>query len=239
MTTHSTAVFERQEKKYVLDKRQYTNLTAQLQSYMKPDAYGFNNISSLYFDTDDYKLIRHSLDKPAYKEKLRLRSYGIPKADDTVYLELKKKYQGITYKRRIQLTNREAEQYLKKNICPAQQGQIFQEIDWFVRQHPLQPKVLINYKRIALTGRENPELRITFDFDLCWRDHNLDLSKGGFGTPLLSPDYRLMEIKTLNAIPCWLSSMLTRLQIYPSSFSKYGYVYQNHLLYKEEVRHVG
>jgi len=231
-------VFERQEKKYVLTKTQYLTLEKVLEEYMNKDDYGLHCINSLYFDTDDFKLIRASQSKPSvYKEKLRLRSYGTPTQDAAVYIELKKKYKGTTFKRRIQIKYKEAWQYLNYGIKPREKSQVFNEIDYFIYSYHTRPKVLIMYDRIALFGKEDKEFRITFDFNVRFRDYNLDISKGSYGTPILKEDTCLMEVKTLKSMPCWFCSILSDLEIYPRSFSKYGNVYNDYLLNQEELRY--
>lgn len=226
-------VFERYEKKYRLSEATYLQLTERLGEYMQADQYGKHTICSLYFDTRDYLLIRRSIEKPIYKEKLRLRSYGIPTPDTSVYLELKKKLQGVTYKRRISMTYAEAQRYLLCGEQPSQSSQIMDEISWFHRQYQPVPKVLLFYERIALLGREDPSLRMTFDTDIRYRTDDLDPSSGDEGTPLLPSGERLMEIKVSGALPFWLSRMLSELKIYPAAFSKYGTVYRQ--LLKEGI----
>lgn len=232
-------VFERHEKKYMFGLRQFSALYEALLPHMEPDRYGSYTICSIYLDTDDYTVARHSLDKPAYKEKMRLRSYGTPGPEDTVFLELKKKYGGVTYKRRMALRLQEAKRYLEQGIAPEDQGQIFGEIDWFVKRNRIQPKVMLCYDRVALSGKEDQNLRVTFDAGVRWRTGQLDLGKGDHGRLLIRPDERLMEIKTTNTIPFWLSEILSAHDAYPASFSKYGTVYTQHLQTEEEIRYVG
>jgi len=225
-------VFERHEKKYRLSEEQYLALRKRLEEHMRPDPYGRHTICSLYFDTPDFLLIRRSLSKPKYKEKLRLRSYGLPGPETTVYLELKKKLDGVTYKRRAAMPYAQAQGYLLRGETPEQQGQILREIDWFRDFYKPVPRVLLFYERIALYGLEDPALRITFDTDIRWRMERFDLTEGDDGRPLLQPGERLMEIKVAGALPFWLARMLSELKIYPTSFSKYGNVYREYL--KEE-----
>lgn len=219
-------VFERHEMKYRLTEEKYLLLTERLAEYMKGDQYGRHTICSLYFDTDDYLLIRKSMEKPKYKEKFRLRSYGMPTPDSTVFLELKKKLDGVTYKRRIPLTLAEAERYLKDGQLPENTGQILEEIDWFIRFYKTSPKVLLFYERFALHGIEDEGLRITFDSDIRFRTGTLDFDHGDSGTPLLGDGERIMEIKIAGSFPVWLSRLLAELNIYPTSFSKYGTAYR-------------
>ena len=228
-------VFERHEKKYRLSEAQYLALRERLEGYMQPDQYGRHTICSLYFDTPDFLLIRRSLSKPKYKEKLRLRSYGLPGPDTTVYLELKKKLAGVTYKRRVALPYAEAQGYLLRGEVPGQSGQILREIDWFRDFYKPEPRVLLFYERIALYGVEDPELRVTFDTDSRWRMERFDLSEGDEGRMLLAPGERLMEIKVASALPFWLARMLSELKIYPTSFSKYGNVYREYLKEEESL----
>ena len=230
-----TAVFKRHEKKYLLDKQQYEALVTFLQEYMKMDTYGLHTVQSVYYDTDTFDIIRTSNAKPTYKEKLRLRSYGTPNSEDTVFLELKKKFKGVVHKRRITLTLREAERYLKSGIRPAHQGQIFEEIDWFVQRHRPTAKAMLCCDRLALYGKDDPAFRVTFDFKIRWRDCNLQLSRGSHGDPLIAPGICLMEVKTDGAIPLWLSRYLSQNNIYPASFSKYGRCYNENLMKKTET----
>ncbi len=225
-------VFERHEKKYRLTEHQYLRLRERLEEHMHEDKYGLTTICSLYFDTADWLLAGRSLQKPNYKEKLRLRSYGIPCDDTTVFLELKKKLDGVTYKRRVSMTYAEAKRYINDGEPPDRQGQIFEEIDWFIKFHRSSPAILLFYNRIALYGIEDSELRITFDSDIHFRTERLDPAQGDDGTPIIEAGERIMEIKVAGAFPYWLSHMLSELKIYPASFSKYSTAYCN--LHKEE-----
>jgi len=235
--TASQEIFKRHEKKYLLTYYQYQQLNKMVREYMEEDEFGLYSTSSLYYDTDDYGLARHCNDKPVYKEKIRLRSYGVPAQEQIVYIELKKKYQGITYKRRLALTYREAWRYLNHGIKPKTTGQILNEIDWFIHCNPIKPAILLCYDRVALCGVEDSEFRITFDFNIKWRDYQLDMSKGSYGKALLDDaNCILMEVKTQRSLPYWLSVKLSELEIFPNTFSKYGNVYNNHLLGKEVIR---
>ena len=177
---------------------------------------------SLYYDWEDFRLIRSSIEQPVYKEKLRLRSYNVPGAEDQVFVELKKKYKGIVYKRRVQMREREAEEYLAGGESPLAADQISREIDWFLKTNPVRPKVLIACDRRAYVGREEPGLRLTFDSSIRWRDTQLSLTAGDFGRELLEEGQVLMEIKMPESAPLWLAELLSSLEIFPRSFSKYG-----------------
>lgn len=227
--------FQRFEKKYLLTQTQYTALLDRMSPYMQPDEYGRYTICNIYYDTDNYQLIRASLEKPVYKEKLRMRSYGVPGDGDPVFVELKKKYHGEVYKRRAVMEAAEAVDYLADTARPRQEGQICHEIDWFLASYHPTPKAFIAYDREALAGRDNPELRVTFDTNLRWRASSLDLRCGDHGELLLPKEQILMEIKIPGASPVWLSHLLSELKVFPTSFSKYGTCYRQHLLEQKTI----
>ena len=229
-------VFQRYEKKYLMDEQQYQDLTKFLQGKMISNEYGRHTICNIYFDTPDYRLIRASIEKPVYKEKLRLRSYGVPKKEDTVFVELKKKYKGVVYKRRVPLTLREAEQYLLQEKKLHKPSQILKEIDCFLDFYqPIIPMVYLAYERLAMCSNENPDLRITFDNNIRWRQSILDLARGVWGSPLLEAGQHLMEIKIPGAMPIWLSRGLSDLGIFPTSYSKYGNCYKKYLIHTTDL----
>lgn len=217
--------FQRIEQKYVLHRQVYHQLRQQLENRMIPDQYGVCHISSVYFDTVDHRMVRQSLEKLRYKEKLRLRAYGLPMPDRPAFVELKKKCGGIVYKRRVEMQLAEAENYLYHGGHP--KAEILREVD-YLRQFygELRPAAWIGYARIALAGLEDPALRITFDWDLRWRNEDMYLNDNQTGRRLLPEQQHLMEIKVPGAMPLWLVHILGQLEIYPVSFSKYGTAYQ-------------
>ena len=219
-------VFERKETKYLLDGEKYSELMDLLEEYICEDEFFDSTICNIYFDSDDFRLIRTSLDKPKYKEKLRLRSYGVPDDDSKVFLEIKKKFLGIVYKRRIGLSYDDAEDYLENDKVNFEKSQTFQEIDYFKNYYDVKPKVYIAYDRKAYVCKDDNSLRITFDSNIRSRDYDLDLRMGDYGEPLLPDGDVIMEIKIGDALPLWFTHILSKLEIYPTSFSKYGTVYQ-------------
>ena len=221
--------FHRQEKKYLLTEEQCGQLLMKISEHIEPDSYGKYQICNLYFDTSTYDLIRHSISKPLYKEKFRVRSYGTPEKETMVYLELKKKYDGVVYKRRISLPYQEAIDYCVGGIKPKRNDQVFQEIDRFLMRYELYPMLYLSYERTAIKGIKERDLRITFDRNLLWRITELDLEKGVFGKEHLPENACIMEIKTDGGMPLWLCEALSNLKIYPQSFSKYGSIYQKDL----------
>lgn len=239
-------VFARKENKYLLSWTQYEKLREKTASYLEEDEYGLHTISSIYYDTADFHLIRQSIEKPRYKEKFRLRTYGTPQDDSLAFLEIKKKYYGVVYKRRICLDYLEALTYRSGDPLHLSEKdqQIKREIDWVLTRYQLSPAVLIAYDRRALQpiGGFDPDFRITFDFDMRFRDNDLDVRKGSGGT-LIDPQVDvLMEVKALGAYPLWFTAILAELRIYQASFSKYAQTYQKHLektlFVKEEIIHV-
>lgn len=221
--------FRRCEKKYLLTHAQYQAMRLGMAPYMKPDAYPRYSICNIYYDTEHYDLIRASLEKPAYKEKLRLRSYGVPGGKDPVFAEIKKKFDSVVYKRRVTMEMRDAEPWLR-GAGIADGSQISREIDYFLQLYRPVPKVFIAYDREAYCAADGGELRITFDTRLRARSDNLDLRLGDHGLPLLDGKLYLMEIKIPGAAPLWLARLLSDHRIFPTSFSKYGSFYKQYVL---------
>lgn len=219
-------VFNRYEKKYLVPQDIYDELRRQLEPHMQEDQYGLHTICNIYYETPDNELIRRSIEKPVYKEKLRLRSYGIPVMDSTVFLEIKKKYRSIVNKRRIKLTLQEAYDYLEHDIRPQKDSQILREIDFFLSRYPLSRGLYLAYDRIALAGRQDPSFRVTFDQNIRSRRTHMGLEEGDSGERLLPKGYYLMESKIMGATPIWFTEILSNLAIYPVSFSKYGNIYR-------------
>lgn len=168
--------FERYEKKYFLTPAGQKALLQAIAPYIKMDFYGKYTICNLYYDTPDWRLIRASLAKPVYKEKLRVRSYGVPAPDGKVFAELKKKYKGVVYKRRITVPAAEVQPLLAGQRSLADYGQIGREIAWFQQLYDTRPRVFIGYDRIAFAGVTDPELRITFDTNIRWRTTSWNLA---------------------------------------------------------------
>ncbi|BCN32885.1 polyphosphate polymerase domain-containing protein [Anaeromicropila herbilytica] len=227
--------FKRYEKKYLLSKEQYSLFMEKTKDHLKIDDYGEITICNIYFDTPNRMLIRSSLEKPIYKEKLRLRSYGTPSIGDNVFIELKKKYKGVVYKRREQMELTSAEDYLYDYLPSTKQTQITKELDWFLKFYKdLIPSMYISYNRFAMYGLEDSEVRVTFDQNIIYRQEDLYLESGVWGEPLLEEGQKLMEIKIPGTMPLWLSHILDELSLYPASFSKYGNAYKETLKIKKQ-----
>ena len=218
-------VFQRYEFKYLMTRSQQAQLLSAAGARLRPDAYSHSSIRNLYLDTPDFRLIRRSLEKPVYKEKLRLRSYGRAEGGVPVFMELKKKYRSIVYKRRITLPHDRALDCLAGN-CLWPETQIGREIGYSMRFYPdLEPRVFLSYERDSWLAPESG-LRITFDDAIRFRREDLTLDSDPWGTALLGPDRMLMELKAPGAIPLWMVHLLTELGLYKTSFSKYGTAYQ-------------
>ncbi len=227
------AVMQRYEMKYLLNAGQTNYFRRQLEGHMRLDGYGLTSIASLYYDTPDARLIRESLEKPEFKEKIRLRSYGLAAGDSPVYLELKRKSDGIVYKRRIQTTVAGAEGFFAGIDAP-DGGQIERELKYFRDYYrPLIPACLIIYDREAYF-EPGGDLRLTIDNNPRYRTEDLTLTKSMDGIPLLNPGQTILEVKVQGAMPLWLSRILSGGGIYKNSFSKYGEAYRRELVYRKE-----
>ncbi len=228
-------VFNRFEHKYLLDAQTYEKVIKVMDEHMELDKYNSDHkpytITNIYYDTFDYYLIRKSLSKPEYKEKLRLRSYGVPTLDTKVFLEIKKKYAGIVNKRRTVLTLDEAYGFIKTGKPPVLKDymneQVLNEIAYFLSFYELSPKLYLAYDRVAYFEQGNPDLRISFDSNIRSRQYNVGLENGDYGSLILNDGTYLMEVKTSLAKPLWLTHMLSGLNIKRSSFSKYGTEFKN------------
>ena len=222
---HQT-VFKRNELKYMITIDQKKRILKTINKYMQLDKYGRTTIRNIYFDTPNYRLIRRSIEKPAYKEKLRIRSYKLAEDDSIVFIEVKKKYDSIVYKRIAIPLNDAMDMVCNKNKLN-NETQISNEISYFISFYEnLQPSVFLSYEREAYFCLENTDLRITFDENILYRDYDLDLCKDAYGDLVLEKGYSMMEIKCSYGMPLWLTKLLSEEHIYKTSFSKYGTAYQ-------------
>lgn len=215
--------FQRQERKYVLDRQRYESMKQFLQSYMQEDVCGFSTICNIYYDPQQDNLDAQSFQKAPYKENFRIRSYGVPKEDSMVYLEIKKKWNNIAHKQRMGLSYIDAMKYLQYDITPQHKSQIEAEIAYYLQFYQPVPKVFLAYERESLQGILEEDVRITFDHNIRTRYHDLNLASGDYGNLLFEEEERiLMEIKVVGAYPLWLSNELSLQQIFPISFQNTG-----------------
>lgn len=227
------SVFQRYELKYILTSKQRQIIAQAIAPYMELDKYGRTTVRNIYYDTDNFRLVRQSIEKPVYKEKLRIRSYSKATYCSNVFVELKKKYKSVVYKRRISLPEKEATNWVERrcNIC--KNTQIAREIDYFLDYYEnLKPKVFISYGREAYYAKEDGDFRITFDDNILARESDLTLTSEAYGTLILPEENLLMEIKCSGGIPLWMVRILSENKIYRTTFSKYGTAYKNIILPK-------
>lgn len=227
-------IFRRVEKKYIITKQQYLFLKQFIENRMVEDEHGKSTICNIYFDTEHYDLIRHSISKPVFKDKIRLRSYNVPEINSEVFLEIKRKYNEVVGKRRIKITLKEFYDYMN-NKDTIYNSQIKQELDYYFNFLKLKPTMFLSYKRRAFYDKENKDFRLTFDSEIIARDYDLNLEKGIYGSNIFEKNKYIMEIKTLGAIPIWFVKILDILKICPCGFSKYGEAYTQLILKANKV----
>ena len=221
-------IFKRYELKYMLSLEQKHKILEAMAPYMALDQYGRTTIRNIYFDTDNYRLIRDSMERPVYKEKLRIRSYDRARADSAVFVELKKKYDGIVYKRRVALPEEEAMRWVCGVAHCHADTQISEEIDYFLSYYEnLHKTLFLSYEREAYETITPSDFRVTFDDHILCRQENISLEADIYGSPILPEDMVLMEIKCSGGIPFWMVHVLSAEHIYKTSFSKYGSAYTN------------
>ena len=223
-------IFQRYELKYLLNFRQLQAVLEAMAPHMVPDEYSHSSIRNLYLDTPDFRLIRRSLERPVYKEKLRVRSYGRVGEQEPVFVELKKKYFSVVYKRRISLPQNQARACLE-GAQSWPDSQIGRELDYAMDFYKaLRPAVFLSYERDAYHGIQDPDFRVTFDTEIRYRQEELTLDSNTWGLSLLDPGQVLMELKVAGGLPVWMAHVLSQQGVFKTSFSKYGAAYQNILL---------
>lgn len=228
--------FKRYELKYLINEEEFEAINHILKKKMDYDAYCLGgsryNIYNVYYDTGDDLVIRHSLDKPYYKEKLRLRAYDIPNSKSKVFIELKKKIGGIVNKRRTVMEYDKALKFIENPVIIAKNSldkQVMEEIKFHLERYNLKAKVFIRYERLAYFAKDDSDFRVSFDSNIMTRRYDVELHKGDFGEELIGADEYLMEIKCKGGVPLWFSSLLSELKVYKTSFSKYGNEYKKYL----------
>lgn len=220
-------VFKRYELKYMLTLEQKKRIVEAMEPYMALDKYGRTTIRNIYFDTDNYRLIRRSIEKPVYKEKLRIRSYQLADENSTVFVELKKKYKKVVYKRRVSMTEREAMAWICDREAAPKDTQIIREINYFCDFYgKLRPAVYLSYEREAYFEKNGGDFRVTFDDNILCRQNDLSLCSEPYGDKILEDGKVLMEVKCSGGMPLWMTHVMTELGISRVSFSKYGTAYR-------------
>ncbi len=226
-------IFKRVEKKYILNKEQYEEVKTALEDFMVEDEHGESTICNIYFDNERYDLIRQSISKPPFKEKVRLRSYNTPNLESTVFLEIKRKYNGVVSKRRIELKLEDFYRLDDNKEFP--NSQIEKELAYYFKLYNLQPKAYISYDRTAYYDKNNRDFRVTFDDNILARTEDLQLEDGSYGKQILEDGKYIMEVKTLGSMPMCMVDLLNKFKIQPCGFSKYGEAYTQLILNANKV----
>ena len=234
-------IFDRIEKKYLINADQERTILKVVKKQMKRDNYHKSEVFNVYFDTDNFDLIIKSIDNPNFKEKLRARSYG---GYDKVFLEIKTKLKEwekgapknkVGYKRRLLVTRKDygefvagkktMEELAERKVELNTDVQIAREVDYLVKTLSLKPRILVYYDRESYVGEGG--LRITFDRKLSYRDKDLRfVKKSGDQHFFENPDDLIMEIKAHGVMPLWLVRTLSRERAFPQQFSKIGKIYE-------------
>lgn len=228
--------FKRVEKKYELTTNEYIYIKNKIKEKMLEDEHGKSTILNIYFDTKNYDLIRHSISKPIYKDKIRLRSYNTPNIKSDVFLEIKRKYEGVVSKRRIKIKLGDFNNFLDFN----KEGQVENELLYYFNLYNLESKMFLSYDRVAYYLKEDRNFRLTFDNNIIARNYDLNLEKGVYGEYILDNNKYMMEVKTTGAMPLWFVKILNELELKPCNYSKYGEAYTRIVLqnYHENKRKV-
>lgn len=228
-------VFTRHELKFLIDRHTYGKIYKALMPYLVVDQHankqGYYTVSNIYYDTKDDLFHYEKMKGQDFRQKLRLRTYGHSDLDSESYLEIKKKHKGLVNKRRTALRLRDAYRFLEVDEIDnndlidntnASNIQILKEVAFLKKFYTLEPKVALCYERQAFQGKEDNELRITFDDNLRKRHHNLRLELGSEGASYVSRDIFVLEIKVNDTIPLWLARILSQFSCSVQSFSKYS-----------------
>ena len=223
-------IFERHEKKYLISKEQAEDLQKIFSQYMDADKYGEYLVQNIYFDNDNWDVIRKSTEKPLYKEKMRLRCYDLPNKESKVFFELKKKFDGTVYKRRCAIPFGDLLFRPVIEIAEQQESQIMKELYFYMMKNMVEEKAYISYKRKAFNGSEKSKLRVSFDSDIRFRLDNMNFLNPKLGSLVLPQDKIVLEIKALGAMPLWMAGLLSEYKIFPVAFSKYGTSYTDFII---------
>ena len=229
------SIFKRYEKKYLISKDLALDFQKLLLQHMDQDRFSGCLVQNLYYDTENWDIIRTSIERPLYKEKMRLRCYDVPDSNSKLFLELKKKFKGTIYKRRMAIPFIELSHSTIGDIVAAGTSQISREFNFTIKKSDVSEKIYIAYRRTAFTGQEDTDLRITFDSDIHCRLEQLDFLNPGYGSFLLPEDIIVMEIKVFGGMPLWLARGLSECTIFPGPFSKYGKCYTDFILKQVKV----
>ncbi len=221
---------QRRELKYLLPWEQYQEVVNYLTAYLTPDEHhdGSYTVTSLYFDTADYKAYRDKIDGQRYRRKLRMRIYGkeTTSADAPCFVEIKQRLNKTISKRRLLLpyetaTALETYENLLGDANPGDRA-VLEEVIYLRDVFQLQPACVVSYQRLAFNGGPyEPDLRVTFDTKLKGRIHELSLSSPAENHYFAPPDWCIMEVKVNERVPYWLTKMIATYGISLRRISKY------------------
>ncbi|TFD97092.1 polyphosphate polymerase domain-containing protein [Jeotgalibacillus sp. R-1-5s-1] len=225
-------IFNRFELKYLISIDEYYEMRSKLLERMTFDSYGNNdgkyNIISLYFDSAERGIYYETKNKLSFRQKLRLRVYDRTSIEDQAFFEIKQKFKNVVNKRRTVLSLNDAYKLIKnkpnifsKELPPASNTQILKEVIHFRNQYELEPDIIVSYDRQAFVGVNEPDLRVTFDYNLMTRDYDLRLENGPYGHHFIHPDLVVLEIKVSNSVPLWLSNIVSEMNLSRKSVSKF------------------
>lgn len=229
------ATFKRYEKKYLITKEKLDKIMPVLMEHMDLDPFcvkgGEYRIYSIYYDTINHDVIRQNSSKPYYKEKMRIRSYyDLKEPDDKIFMEIKKKSNGVGNKRRIKLKIKEIEPFVNEGVLPETNdylsAQVAKELKYFLEKNKVAPALYVQYDRLALFGKEDKDFRMTFDRNVHTRRSDFQFGESDIDELLLPDDVYIMEIKILGAMPLWLTALLSENELFSRGFSKYGVKYK-------------
>lgn len=235
--------FERREKKMLVDEAAFPVIEKRLSEHFLPDSHNVGGkpyeICNIYFDNDSFDLIRHSVSKPKFKEKLRLRSYGTPSEDSEVFFEIKRKLGQVGTKRRAVLPLCEVSRFICEGKYPDKTSfintQVLREISYMIDTFGLHPSVYIGYMRNAYFGKEDSSLRLTVDRDILTRRGDLFLEHGRYGKPLLPEGKLLIELKFSDSVPLWFADIMSEFGLVFHGYSKVGREFISSLQNNERI----
>lgn len=236
------SAFNRYEQKFLIPIDQIDHIKEQIGPYVTQDdnaSLSHYTICNIYYDTTNDEIIKRSVSKPMFKEKLRLRCYGEPKQGDIMFLEIKKKLNGFVNKRRTSISYEDACMLIHEKVMPIKKSyhnsQVLNEIYFYVKNKQLIPRISLSYDREAYYAIDDESIRLTFDYNMTSRRDNVNLGRTHEDTLIVQDERAILEVKTTGALPLWLTNILTANQIYPNSFSKYGTEFYHYLSHTERV----
>jgi hypothetical protein len=190
-----------------------------------PQAGGMYRISSLYLDSPDLQLLRMAREGWSERMKLRARTYS-ERQEDPVFLEVKRRFNGVVHKTRARLARAEVRAPLRSHAwgAPARSGP--SELRQFVHlaQHfAVRPVRHVRYLREAYESRGGEPVRVTFDRALEQAEgRDGELSPDGSRWRPLGLEGVVLELKFTGGFPLWMGALVARFELERRSISKYS-----------------